>query len=304
MNWRLLRFGIASLGVLIGIVAVGELAARIFIGAPALSIVDAQTEYMFAPNQNGRRFSNSYAYNSQGMRGSEIPNDGREIILVLGDSVVNGGAPSDQLALGTSIASDQQTWFGNVSAGSWGPGNIKGWIRKYGWEGNTAIVVLSTHDLRDQPTCEPLSAATHPTKRPKFLLFDTAKRYAPRFLPSIIKPMAISDSSQLPCKPSSRSATDDILWILDDAKKNRIRTCFIHHTTLSEAQSPPSGDAIMLWQVFKDRTVPSIKLIDYVRQKTTTVESAYRDDIHLSNEGQAVLAVALRACHQKATLPQ
>ena len=60
---------------------------------------------MFAPNQSGQRFGNAYSYNAFGMRRTELPSDGLEIVLVMGDSVVNGGASTDQNKLATALAS-------------------------------------------------------------------------------------------------------------------------------------------------------------------------------------------------------
>jgi hypothetical protein len=64
---------IAALVLIFGF---AESMARIFIGSPPLSIGDSKTEYMFAPNQKGRRFGNSYAFNSFGMRSGEVPAKG------------------------------------------------------------------------------------------------------------------------------------------------------------------------------------------------------------------------------------
>src|SRR5690348_1694786 len=88
----------------IGLVAACILGAEIFaryglgLGNPPLVMIDSKMEYVFRPGSY-RRFNNYISYNSWSMRASEVPpekscDDFR--VLVLGDSVVNGGALTDQ----------------------------------------------------------------------------------------------------------------------------------------------------------------------------------------------------------------
>lgn len=158
--------------------------------SPPLSVAHERIDYMFAPNQDVDRFGNRLLYNEYGMRNRPVTvwGDARRV-LVFGDSVLNGGNLTDHESLATTAAMRQTEGivFANISAGSWGPDNILGWIETFDLLGaETAILVLSSHDAADAPTSEPLNTATHPTTRPVSALWEGITRYLPRYLPSSI----------------------------------------------------------------------------------------------------------------------
>lgn len=89
---RLLRLG----GIGICVIVLGELFARFYLGLgdPPLSVAHPTIEYMFKPNQDVYRFGNRQLYNRYGMRSPYFDrekSDDELRILVIGDSVVNGG---------------------------------------------------------------------------------------------------------------------------------------------------------------------------------------------------------------------
>jgi hypothetical protein len=226
----------------------------------------------------------------------------------MGDSVINGGALTDQTALATELATNENTYIGNVSAGSWGPGNLRGWVETYGWlTASKAIFVFSSHDKNDQPTCAPLSPTTHPTKVPNSILMDTFVRYAPKYLPSAIgdpiRASAEIGSVKPRCQPSSRSGLQDIDWLLEESRKSSVEICLIQHTTQKEAASITNEDASQMRAAFANRGLPTINLIDFLKREGEPLSRFYRDDIHLSDAGQAALSKALTACAAVAREP-
>ena len=123
-----------------------EISARTYLGLgdPPLTIRDFSIEYMFAPSRCYRRFGNSICYNQWSMRSDDFAsiktNSIEKRVLVMGDSVINGGALTDQKDLATTLLQQRLSdclqvpvVVGNVSAGSWGPGNILAYTRRYGW---------------------------------------------------------------------------------------------------------------------------------------------------------------------------
>ena len=161
------------------------------LGTPPLSRPDAQLEYGFAPNQELRRFHNRIAINRYGMRSPDFaplsPPSLRRV-LVFGDSVLFGGSTLDQAQIATTLLATKLgpgVVVGNVSAGSWGPGNWLGWIQRYGLLGATDVILLtSSHDLFDHPTFAPLNPLTHPTRNPPSASWELWHRYlAPRIWP-------------------------------------------------------------------------------------------------------------------------
>ena len=172
------RLRIVALCLLIGFVALEWCCRSVLgLGDPPLSVAHPTIEYMLKPNGSYRRFGNSFKTNRYGMRSADMlpRKSGPEIrILVLGDSVPNGGGLTDQDELATEIIKRTLAGklavpvaVGNISSGSWSPPNLLAYIREYGtFEADVAVVVLNRGDLNDFPTFEPLNPNTHPTRRP------------------------------------------------------------------------------------------------------------------------------------------
>lgn len=177
------------LAALLGLWLLGEatLYLGFGLGNPALSVADPQIEYMFKPDQDVRRFGNRIRINHFGMRaedfGAKQPGELR--VLVWGDSVVNGGAPTDQPQLASELIRQElakgrkaPVTTGNISAGSWGPPNLLAYAKRYGFfDADMNLVVMSSHDAFDVPTFAPLNPATHPTTRPLTPSIDLVFRY-------------------------------------------------------------------------------------------------------------------------------
>jgi len=183
---RLLLRGALLSGVAI-LLAEGLARIGFGLGTPPLYEAHPVLEYRFKPNQRLRRFGNTVNINSYGMRSDPLlpsPNPGVLRILVFGDSVVFGGAQTDQRHIATSVLQrrlqDRNPLLevGNVSAGSWGPGNWKGWAETYGFLGaDLVLLVLSSHDAVDNPTFMPLNELSHPTRNPPSALNELICRY-------------------------------------------------------------------------------------------------------------------------------
>lgn len=120
-------------------------------------VKDPQLEYFHKPGAY-HRFGNRLSFNSFCMRSDEPPSARKArgpIVLVLGDSVVNGGPRIYQSELATEILKGRLgrgSFVGNVSAGSWGPVNLSVWIARSGLlSADDIFVVVSSHDLNDIP---------------------------------------------------------------------------------------------------------------------------------------------------------
>lgn len=184
--------------VAIGCVSV-EIVARFALGLgdPPISIADAEIDYLFKPNQDCHRFGNHIAYNRFSMRSTRnpegMPKEGERRVLIIGDSVVNGGVLTDQAAMANELldAYLRETKQGdayNISAGSWGPMNYAAYLRKYGTFGATDVVVeVNCHDLwEDDPKASGGRYVGHdvslPDHKPILAAYEGFTRY---FLPRI-----------------------------------------------------------------------------------------------------------------------
>lgn len=132
-------------------------------GNPVLYLADPQTGYRPAPNQSVRRFGNRIEINAYSMRSSAIaplPEPDTLRVLLLGDSIANGGWWTDQSEILSAQLARQlpaqlprgqgQTRVEvlNASANSWGPRHELGYIRKYGQFGAQVVIqLINTDDL-------------------------------------------------------------------------------------------------------------------------------------------------------------
>lgn len=295
---------------LVGVLAVGEVFARfgLGLGTPPLSVADARYEYMFKPNQDVRRFGNRVFINEYGMRSDPLTDsDATKVILVFGDSVLNGGNLTDQGALATSMlqdrlrASGEDVYIGNVSAGSWGPANIRGWLETHGDLGAEAMIyVLSSHDWYDLPTFMPLDPMTHPQQVPASALLEGVQRYLPRFLPKFTAPEAVVLGPSVQADVDVPNAAEDIAWLLEYSAARGQRVCLVQHLTQEELRRGAQSGHDEIAAAFVRVQAPRLQLNDFMTQSSVDRSVYYRDDIHVSDQGQVALAKALGTCLVKA----
>ncbi len=136
-----------------------ELTLRIQFGfcSSPLYVADPDYEYIYAPNQNVTRFGNVIKTNSLSMRNDELSTDSTINILLVGDSVVNGGSLTDQDSIASTILEkklrkniDDKIRVLNIAAGSWGPDNVAGYLKKHGlFNAKLIFLVTSSHDAHD-----------------------------------------------------------------------------------------------------------------------------------------------------------
>ena len=278
------------------------------LGTPPLSVQHPTIEYMFAPNQDVHRFGNRQIYNAQGMRSEPLVNVGdRHLSLVFGDSVINGGNLTDHSELATTLATDNNAFFGNVSAGSWGPGNYRAWIDEFGLLGaQTAIFVLSNHDLNDQPTFAPLDPTTHPTETPLFALGEGVSRYLPRYLPSWLahafkeNSPAVSDAAP----DGQPTGLEDLETIFALLNSEGVSACIIHHPTQAELAGAPRNGKAKFEALATAWGIPNIDMMaSYLEQIDASQLYREHDDIHVNEKGQQALSEALSRCAASAIVP-
>ena len=291
----------------IGIVG-GETFARyhLGLGTPPLSITHPQIEYMFKPNQDVMRFGNRIIINQYGMRTAQFDarraNDKEFRIMVFGDSVLNGGNLTDHDALATTLMQKklqekQKSVVGNISAGSWGPGNWLAYAKEYGFfDANIVVLVISSHDYADNPAFEALNENTHPTKRPVSAILEGITRYLPRYLPRFDASVPLKDpnvSKEIASKEVLQGI-NDLKNFLDLAKKNSAYVIVLQHWDRSEIERGiPEVGYQRIHQVCNSSGVSCISLEPYLRQAIKKGNNPYLDNIHLNQNGQKLIADAL-----------
>lgn len=197
-----MRFLLIIVAAIIGLFVVSEMGLRLLFGFgnPLTYIGDQKIGYLLTPSQRTRRFGNRIEINQYSMRGGNIqptPLPSSLRILLLGDSIANGGWWTDQektishlimLSLTSNLSPNiTQVEVLNASANSWGPRNELSYLQKFGSFGASSVVLLiNTDDLfSTAPTSFPVGRdRNYPDQKPPFALVEVFNRY-------ILKPKPI-----------------------------------------------------------------------------------------------------------------
>lgn len=288
------RFVLGALATLVPLVVIAEVGLRYFagLGNPPRLMAHPTIEYLYEPSRTYWRRGNRIAFNRHSMRSDDdfaakkaSPREFR--LMVLGDSVVNGGAQSDQDALATEMVGDElardlgrPVVVGNVSAGSWGPPNLLAYVREYGlFDADAVVIVLSSHDAADAPIGQPFQ----PPRKPLFAIEELVGRFVSR-VPTepAVDPKATHELFQ------SIDAVRKLISLCQDAGADVI---VLQHLEKAELREPrPGHDAI----AGAARTARVSSLGPMLSESLKNGVDPYRDSIHLNDAGQRLLADAIR----------
>ncbi|CAK6696875.1 hypothetical protein [Synechococcus sp. CBW1107] len=286
-----------------------ELVARfgIGLGTPPLSVADPLMEYAFVPDQAVMRFHNRIAINRYGMRSPDFPPArpvGQRRVLIFGDSVLFGGSTLNQEEIATSLIARRLgpgVVVGNVSAGSWGPGNWLGWVRRHGLLNATDVVLLtSSHDLFDHPTFAPLNPLTHPTSNPPSAAWELWQRYLRPHLPWVEAPPPSSAASTAASAGSEQRGLDDLTSLVKAAREagaSVVAVQFWERWELESGQMRPGHDPQS--RLFRRLGVPVLdagpEMGRCAKATGASVDALYVDEIHpFTVLGQRCLAAVLQ----------
>ncbi len=185
--------GVALL-LLSGFLVLLEIALRLLFGFgdPLLYLADPHIGYLLAPNQKVRRFGNRIEINEFSMRSAPISAkrpDTTLRILMIGDSIVNGGWWTDQpntlsemLATRLRASKNASLEVLNVSANSWAPRNELAYLKRFGlFESQAVVLVINTDDLfATAPTPLPVGHdRNYPDRKPALALIEALNRFLP-----------------------------------------------------------------------------------------------------------------------------
>jgi lysophospholipase L1-like esterase len=253
---------------------------------------DPDFEYIAQPSQNRFRFRHPIYYNAYSMRSAEIRAKSKKI-LGLGDSVINGGAHTDQDSIATTLLSEQLTneWGQdiqvlNISAGSWGPDNTMAYIKKQGdFDAQIAFLVVSSHDAHDNMDFEGVVdiQASFPSKQYKSAIYEIVDRYLiPRLFKKNNPPEALGINK------GGTSFNTGFKDLGDYFSEKEIPFFIYLHPEKIEVQNKKytnQGEEII--DFCRDQNIKVILAIDYFN------ENDYRDDIHPNESGQKKMAALI-----------
>ena len=285
---------------ILGSAIVVELLLRFLgFGNPPLYVSDERFEYIYAPNQEIFRFGNRILINEYGMRSKPIGTENDKItILKIGDSVINGGAPTDHDSLSTTILEKKlQQQFNkkirvlNISAGSWGPDNAMAFVKKHGnFNASKIVLVFNSHDLYDIMTFEELVGKNihYPDRKPAFAIIELYKRYLRDELFNIENSTS-NESIKLDADFHLSTSVQEInpgwFFFPTYCKNNNIELLVILHPTKDELMQKE-------YNVYGKQIIhilDSLKVSYKLELDYGITEDMYRDKIHLNNKGQKFL---------------
>lgn len=295
----MLKFVYGFLIAIVVLAGITEVVLRVkygFCNSP-LYVSDPDFEYIYAPNQDVKRFGQVLRTNSLSMRNEEVLPTDSLVILLIGDSVVNGGSLTDQDSIASTLLEkrflkdfNKRVRVLNISAGSWGPDNIAAYLKKYGtFKAKLMCLVTSSHDAHDimSPQSPVGIDPGWPDKQYKVALYELWDRYrwmffyfldtmflSPEPEPkeekiAIIKP-DVTDSAHV---ASDAKAVEDTV----EAKK------------LNEAGIRKSGLTFnpgyeQLYQMAKQQNIP---MFIYLHPEISEIDLG-----HFNDQGQEIIAFA------------
>ncbi len=272
-------------------------------GNPLLYIADEKIGYLLAPNQNVRRFGNQIEINQYSMRSPDIspqrsPTTLR--LLLLGDSIANGGWWTDQKEtlsallqhqLQTRNSTFEAVQVLNASANSWGPRNELAYLQRFGaFDSQVTVLLINTDDLfATAPTSLPVGRdRNYPDQKPPLALAEVFTRY-------LLKPKPIPELEAVRAEPGDRvgfnlEAIQQIQTLIQQSDGQLILAMT---PLLRELGEPgPLDYELKARQRLQDFTTAA--KIDYINflpifNAAAYPPALYRDHIHLSPLGNQLV---------------
>lgn len=305
---RLKRFVVILTGLLLLALILTEAGMRALfgLGNPVLYVAHPKMEYIPAPNQSVMRMGNRIEYNQYSMRSKPFEREkaeGELRLMVLGDSVINGGIYEDQNDLATTLIAnalqeklDKKIVVGNISAGSWGPPNLLAYVDEYGFfDADYVFVVLSSHDYYDVPTYRKLDPRYFPQEKPASAFSEVIFNYVPRYFPALLRLIGEEIAQEPQKEKQFYRKVDESLGALRNllikAKEKERHVFALQHVEKDEIGLSEGYLGHDHFQPVCDELgVQLIRLAPVFESSLNAGKNAYRDHIHPNETGQKLIA--------------
>jgi len=295
------RFWLILGGILALLVGL-EFVLRLFgFGKPLIYQADPQIGYLIAPNQQTRRFGKQITINQYAMRSPEIAatRPAQTLrILMLGDSILNGGWWTDQNQTVSALLQQQlkpvdeaQIEVLNASANSWSPRNELAYLQRFGsFEAQVIILVINTDDLfGTAPTSVVVGRdGNYPDRLPPTAISEVISRY-------LLKPKPIPELAAIQAEGGDRVGVNlaAIQQIRDFASQNNAKFMLVMTPLLRELGEPgPRDYELKARQRLQELTkIEEILYLDFLPDfnALSDYQAIYRDHIHLNPSGNQQL---------------
>ncbi len=293
------------------LLVLGEFVCVSFLGLgdPPLYVHDDEIEYLMKASARYERFGNEISINRFHMRSGDVTLKKTEAdefrVLVISDSVMNGGSLTDQAELATSLLEGSlgarhggKVTVCNVSAGSWGPENQLAYVERFGlFDADAIVLVVNSEDAVDVIDYQHRTAGvrkTHPTKRPRFALEEAFFTYGLRYL----------GLGQKYEKPKVTARTHERFEAattrLFDLFKKHGKAVFILHQKTQEEIAGGYLPGFGQWEKFAGAYgFKFIAMGSYFEEALKSGATPFRDNIHPNARGQKIIHDILKPLLEK-----
>ena len=277
------------------------------LGNPLLYLADREIGYRLAPNQEVHRFGNRIAINQYSMRGAAIeekrpPNTFR--LLLLGDSIANGGWWTDQSETISALMERQLSnplpphtqgktiEVLNASANSWGPRNQRAYLQKFGtFSAQVIVLLLNTDDLfAIAPTSLPVGRdINYPSHKPPFALVELFNRLLLR--PKPIPEMAVLNQEKGDRVGINLAAIEEISEMAKAANAQflLVMTPLQREVDGTDSRNYEEKARLRLQNFAETKQISYLDFLPPFKQEKDP-NSLYRDHIHLSPQGNQLVS--------------
>ena len=186
---------------------------------------------------------------------------------------------------------------GNISAGSWGPGNLLAYARRFGlFEADLVVIVLNSGDAADNPTGKPIVGVDHsfPAERPWAALGEGFARYV---WPRVQRLQTTKRNAEPPRDEAAETARgiEDLSKLCDLVALQGGATLIVHFPERSELAGQMLPGYGHIAKLAKEKGIPFIEVAPALTAELDAGRDPYRpnDPIHPNALGQRVIASTL-----------
>ena len=283
-------------------------------GNPLLYVSDRQIGYLLAPNQNVRRFGNRIQINQYSMRSGTVSTraDSTFRVLMIGDSIVNGGWWTDQKNTLSEVLADHLKEFKpgavevlNASANSWGPRNELAYLQQFGlFQAQVVALVINTDDLfATAPTSLPVGHdRNYPDRKPPLALMEVVSRY-------LLPAPPISEALKVvQAEGGDRVGInlEAIRQIYQLVHQNKARFLLVMTPLLRELDAPRDYELVARQRLLDLTQTESIQYIDFLTVFSAEIKKpkdVYHDHIHLNLAGNKLVSDWISKTLQESQIP-
>ncbi|QMW03977.1 hypothetical protein [Spirosoma foliorum] len=250
-------------------------------------------EYIHKPNQNTLIYRNKFITNEYSMRSNPVSKYDSLVVLLIGDSVLNGTNQVDQDSLASTILEDtlkksfnKNVRVLNVSSYTWGPDNVYSYLKSHGtFNADIIVSINNSGDAYDNMTFEPI-VGLNPSM--------PSENYTLAIISFMLKEFKVFQNCVLYSKSNLNASktgkfNKGFQQINDLALRLNIPLLVYMHASREEISLDKyNEDGKKIISFFKENNREVICDINY-----TLKNECYLDDIHLSAKGQRFMGEIL-----------